>query len=386
MADDVKALLDRICGMISERIDRDRIATAKRRQAAAFAQDAGEWLPMSLGKSAPQVKELPSFDWRQQWHDPAKSLYMQLKNVVGGVAGPGDNVPGVRSDTGVINCMTIFGAGFDVPPHTKPIVTRYVPKEALVDFEVPQDISSLGIMPRVIEHMEHHKAVLAAAGLGDAISVYHCDQQGPFDVAAQTRGHEMFTDMYEDPGFAHELMRKSTDAYIAVSKLCKKINGEPLTSGNAVGYWIENGGVRMCGDSDILIGPELFRQFVQPYQQRAFQAFGGGWLHYCGGARGYGRCEGLHLHELYAGIDGLRGLNWSTAGDWLGQMRRLRALGVVHVGGLPREEGETLEQYFRRALGVYDERKGLIFHPEVKAGEHDRAMELWHELQDERFN
>ena len=181
-------------------------------------------------------------------------------------------------------------------------------------------------------------------------------------------------------------MRKSTDVYVAVSKLCKEITGEPLDSGEATGYWIENGGVRMCGDSDILIGPAHFRRFVQPYQQRGFRAFGGGWLHYCGGAASCGRAEGLRLHEPYAKINGLRRLNWSTAGDWLGEMRRLKRLGVVHLGGAPREDGGRLADYFRRALSVYDGSRGLILHRDVKADEIDRAMDVWHATQDELFN
>jgi hypothetical protein len=89
---------------------------------------------------------------------------------------------------------------------------------------------------------------------------------------------------------------------------------------------------------------------------------------------------------VYAGIEGLRGLNWTTAGDWLGEMRRLRDLGLCHVGTLPRAEGETVADYFRRVLSPYPTRTGLIFEgPCLQPGEVDGAVDLWRKVQDEKY-
>jgi hypothetical protein len=387
MSRDPGALLDRVGDLVAERMDAGRVHTARRRHADILAGRESDYIPMIFGRAVPEAKDLPNFNWAEQWHNPARSLYQQLKdNVLPLVAADSDAVPGVRADTGVINCMTIFGAEFVVPEHTKPVISKYVPKERLAGFEVPEDVSRLGIMPTVAAHMEHHKAALAERGLGNLVSVYHCDQQGPWDIAAQSRGHDIFIDLYEDPQFVHTLMRKAVRIYIAVTKLCKRTSGEPLDSGNTVGYWSETGGVRMCGDSDILVRREQFAEFIQPYEQEALAAFGGGWFHYCGGWPGTGRSEGLHLHDLYAEIKGLRGLNWTTARDWLAEMRRLVDLGLAHLGTLPRAEGESLEDYFRRALSPYARRGGMIFtHPELKDGEVECAMDLWHRVQDERL-
>ncbi len=386
MSEDVNSLLDRVCDMASERLDADRIAAARRRHADMMAWRVSDYVPMIFGRPVSRAAELPSFDWREQFYDPAKSLYMQLKDhVLRQVAADADNVPGVRADTGVINGMSVFGAGYDVPEHTKPVINEYVPKEALAAFEVPDDVADLGTMPRVREHMTHHLDVLREHGLGEWVRVFHCDQQGPFDIAAQSRGHDLFIDLYEDPDFVHDLLGKATQVYIAVSKLCKSINGEPLDGGLACDYWIENGGVRMCGDSDILVGAAQFEEMIRPYMQQAFEAFGGGWYHYCGGVRGFKRAEGLHLHEPCARIEGLRGINWTTAGDWLGEMRKLKDLGLVHLGGLPREPGESLFDYLRRALSPYDDRRGTIFWPELRDGEYETARETWQQVQDERF-
>lgn len=386
MAEDVQGLLHSICEVIAERLDADRVETAKRRHADMLAGRPSDYIPLKFGRSVSASFESTGFDWRERFYDPDKSLYCQLKdNVLPQAIAEGDNVPGVRADMGVVNGMSIFGAGYVVPEHTKPVVNRYVPKEDLAAFEVPDDIGDLGTMPRVREHMEHHRSVLAAHGLADRVYVFHCDQQGPFDIAAQSRGHDIFLDLYDDPDFIHNVLAKSVQIYIAVSKLCKAINGEPLHGGLAVDYWSDSGGVRMCGDSDILVSTDLYREMVKPYVAEAFGAFGGGWYHYCGGMPGYRRAEGLHLHDVYGEVDGLRGLNWTTAGDWLEEMRRLKRLGLVHLGSLPRGQGESLADYFRRALRPYDDRSGMIFWPEIRDDEYDAAMETWQRVQDEVF-
>ena len=141
------------------------------------------------------------------------------------------------------------------------------------------------------------------------VDVHHCDIQGPFDIACQALGPTIFTEIYDDPEFVHHLMNEATRAYIAVAQLCKTLQGEGETWGNASGFWMKQGGVRVCDDSGILLSRACFEEFVFPYHAKALAPFGGGWLHYCGGVPGGGRAEGVHLHDMYCRIPGLRGLN-----------------------------------------------------------------------------
>jgi hypothetical protein len=390
---DVEGLLDRVCERIARRADARRIAAARRRHADVMAGRETDYLPMIFAAGAPEeAAAWPGFGWDERFYDPAKSLFMQLKEMVlPRVCGESDYVPGVRADLGTINCQTVFGARWRVTGENRSVITHYVPKETLAAWEAPDDVSGLGVMPRVVEHMEHHVDALRRRGLGGVVDVFHCDQQGPFDIAAMTRGHDIFVDLYEDGDFVHHLMRMCVEVYVAATRLCKRIAGEAVGgAGNAVGVWMEAGAVRMCGDSDILVSEAMFREFIQPYHRQALEELGGGWLHYCGGWEGTGRAEGLHLHEAYAEIPLLRGLNWTTGRDWLGEMKKLARLGVVHVGTLPRPRPEPLEAYFRRALSPYGGRSGLLFGamgegPWLWEGEEARAMDTWHRVQDEVF-
>ena len=228
--------VERICELAHLTINPERIQKARQRQAAMFAGKDADYIPLCMGARVPELDGFPTYDWREQWHDPANSFVEQMKEAIRDAASQSDAIPSIRADTGVINGPSLFGAQFEVPTHTKPVVTSYVSKETLADFELPADITALGVVPRIVEHMEHHLSVLKRHGLNRSISVHHCDTQGPFDIAEQTRGHELLTDFYEDPKFAHHLMAQSVKAYIALTSLCKRMAGDGATRGSASGY------------------------------------------------------------------------------------------------------------------------------------------------------
>lgn len=382
-------LLSRVLELADRVMDKGRIALARRRQAAQFAWQGADYIPCVFGKDVPELAGLPEFDWKVQFHDPAASLYMQMRGQITAAISGSDFVPAVRADTGVINGPTILGAPYDVPAHTKPVINGHVSKQRLAEFVVPDDVSSLGVMPTMIQHTRHHLAALKAAGLfGDRVGLHHCDLQGPFDIAAQAYGHdEIFLDLYQDPAFIHGLMAKSTDIYIKMAKLCKKLAGAPLDHGHANEYWMNPGSVRLCDDSGILVSPKLYADHLACWIGKAMAPFGNaGWIHYCGGVPDGNRPEGLHLHEIYLAIPQVRGVQFTTAHDWPGHVRKLIAAGRVYPAMLPRGKDEALEPYFRRVLELCQPRLGMIFHPVIRQGEHDGAMDLWHKVQDQLWS
>jgi hypothetical protein len=385
VAENSGELLKRVLDLAARTLNDPRLAQARRRQADTFAWRESDYIPIVFAAPIEALEGLPEFDWAEQFADPAASLYMQVKTNLLPLAASGcDYVPAVRADTGVINGPTILGAPYATPAHTKPVVTAHVPKEALDRFEVPDDVRPLGVMPVMVRHTRHHLEALARAGLGGRIGVHHCDLQGPFDIAAQARGHdEIFLDLYTDAEFVRRLMEKCTSVYIKMARLSKQLAGDPPASGHANEYWMERGSVRLCDDSGILVGPDLYGRHLAGYIARALEPFGGGWIHYCGGVPDGNRPEGLHLHQWYCSTPLVRGVQFTTARDLPGEVRRLHARRVVYLGGLPRGRDEPLANYFRRALSLCPDRRGMIFHADVRAGEHAGAMDAWHRLQDE---
>ena len=388
MSRDAKDLLKRALEVAGELIDPERVAVSKRRQGASFAWREDEYLPLLFARPIEALAGAPDFDWTEQYNDPAASLYMQLKGMTLRAGGSGsDWVPTVRADTGVINGPTVLGAGWDVPAHTKPVINVRVSKEDLAAFEVPDDVSSLGVIPQMVEHTQHHLAALAEAGLAGRIGVRHCDIQGPFDIAAQARGHDdIFLDMYTDVEFFHDLMAKSLDIFIKLARLSKSLAGDAADRGYANEFWMDAGSVRLCDDSGILISAEMYAELVAPYVEAALAPFDGGWIHYCGGVPDGNRPEGIHLHEIYSSIPRMRGLQFTTAGDLAAEIGKLIARKVNYLDYLPRRPGEPLEDCFRRWLACCtDGRRGMLPSIQLRENEFDAAMETWHTVQDEVF-
>ncbi|MHB9071772.1 MAG: uroporphyrinogen decarboxylase family protein [Sedimentisphaerales bacterium] len=385
----MEQLLDKIFCIVHRYIDVNSIRHAKYRISQVLAGNAVDYLPMAvISKQVPEIKALPDFNWSQQWHDPAKSLYMQLKNnILPALAGGGDFVPAVRADTGAINCASVFGVKYTVPEHTKPVVTEYLPYERIMQFEMPKDISSLGVLPKMLEHVEYHKQALMKSGLSEHILIGHCDLQGPFDIAAMVRGHDIFTDFYEAPDFVHHIMKICTKVFVTVAKLHSNLICSKTQFGISDGIYMENGFGRICADTDILVSPQLHEDFIFPYLQEALNALGGGWLHYCGGLPGYNRPEGLHLHSIFMKLKMLRALNWTTAKDWTREMKLLHDCNMPYIGYVARADGQSLYEYFRMVLSPYTARKGFVFvWPKLEQYEMDYAMDVWYKIQDEIFN
>jgi hypothetical protein len=171
-------------------------------------------------------------------------------------------------------------------------------------------------------------------------------------------------------------------AYINTTKLMKEAIGEPLDSGLHSGLAMAKGGVRYCMDTTVLIARKDIETFELPYLRRALAAFGGGWVHFCGLAP--------HLLEALMEVDELRGVNNSYLEnqpyDFPGDMATVQRAGKFFYGGLFQEKGESIEDYFRRALAPFAEPRGFIFQPKKLGGEDPRRLlEIWYQVQEEKF-
>jgi hypothetical protein len=134
-------------------------------------------------------------------------------------------------------------------------------------------------------------------------------------------------------------------------------------------------GVRACDDSGTIISPGLHEQFVLPYMERALAAFGGGWVHWCGGD--------FHLVPAYLALPSVKGINLGQPSryDLPAVFAAILDAGKLYYGYLDRAPQEPLEAYFARVLGyLQGQRRGLI----LSCGRDDtmpavaEMMEIWH--------
>jgi uroporphyrinogen-III decarboxylase len=171
--------------------------------------------------------------------------------------------------------------------------------EQLRDLRTP-DPRKDGLLPRVL-------STIRAMGAITDLPVGVTDCQGPLTTALQIIGYDkMCYWMHDHPRQIHGLMQTVTDALIDWVRVQKQAAGQNLRDDAYVlGTKIPGGlgGVWISDDDSVIFGPELYREFVVPYNSQVLRAFGGGAIHYCGTANqhidNYLATEGLRaVHNL----------------------------------------------------------------------------------------
>jgi hypothetical protein len=112
-----------------------------------------------------------------------------------------------------------------------------------------------------------------------------------------------------------------------------------------------------------------------PYTRRVCKEFGGGWVHFCG--------AGHQVLDAYLGCPEVKGLNFGNPEMFDEQevLTRIAEHGQFYFGSWPRNDEESLREYFARILRPFDgDPRALILQAPIYEGERERAMDLWHDL------
>ncbi len=168
--------------------------------------------------------------------------------------------------------------------------------------------------------------------------------------------------MYDHPEVVHDLMQQVTDALIEWVRLQKEVAGQAIEDDAYVlGVKIPSGfgGVWISDDDCIVLGPDLYREFVVPYNSQVLTAFGGGSIHFCGKAD-------QHV-ENYVQTEGLRAIQ-NLHLDALDSAARLRhALAEKNICYIVADfnvEDAYIEEYYENLFAKLGT-KGLIVVPYI---------------------
>ncbi|MFH1008167.1 MAG: uroporphyrinogen decarboxylase family protein [Candidatus Latescibacterota bacterium] len=350
--------------------DAERLGKGRERTADVWWNREPDGLPLLAGTGeTPEREKYPHYTLKEQFADRDKMLSEHLWGMIATARGTGDGQPSLRANLGVGFIPSLFGLESRfVQEDQMPWVMGTLSREEIAHLEIP-DVRNAGLMPRALEYISYFEEKLNGKG-----RVYPSDTQGPFDIAHLLRGHDLYTDLYDDPEWVHRLMHVATETYIAVSRVLKEALGEPLDSGIHTGMAMEHGGVRVCDDSSINLSGAMFREFVQPYLAQALAPFGGGWYHFCGKAH--------HMLPAMLEIEGVRGINFGNPEfyDFAAVLPELLKRGKFYVGAIPPHKGEDAASYRDRILGYLGgQRKGLILQSlAIGEGQSAReAVDIW---------
>lgn len=239
---------------------------------------------------------------------------------------------------------TVFNGRMD--PTTGGFVINSVDE---IDTLAVPDPYTDGFMPDVLDRIDWFRS-------HSKLPVCITDCQGPLTTAVQVCGYEnTFYWFYDHPEAMHKLMRIVTDSLIKWIEAQKKHTGEPGNHcfGNQGVYVPEGVGVWLSDDDAILMPPDLYREFVAPYNDQIFEAFGGGVLHFCGTAS--------QQIENFKSMKYLKGINNFALGNLKELVELKNALSgktvVIACDFTPIEYKDYYTELFE-TLGV--EREGLV--------------------------
>lgn len=213
-----------------------------------------------------------------------------------------------RGDGGLMSVRANYGTGI--------IPTLFGAELFVMDesFNTLQTVRPLGAeaMQGVIEHgipkMEAGlgAAVLAAGKrlaqiasqypkIGKYVHIYHPDLQGPMDLCEMLWGSEIFVDLMDRPELVHKVLDLLTDTYVHFMRAWDGVAGANNRGWAAHWSMMHAGKIMIRTDSGMNLSPEMYDEFIRPYDQRLLNELGGGAVHFCG--------RGSHYIASACGMD-----------------------------------------------------------------------------------
>ncbi|OPZ84928.1 MAG: methylcobalamin:coenzyme M methyltransferase [bacterium ADurb.Bin429] len=190
--------------------------------------------------------------------------------------GGDDFVPALGTGAGTCAMATAFGCKESEASGVywvEPCITRMEEIDALTSPSV-----GAGKLGWVLEQTRAY-----AAYAEERVAIRVMDFQSPFTTVEQMLGSDRFFLMpYDEPGRLHRLMDVVTDYAIAFFTAQIEAAGPNACPGIWPPLWYPRiAGIQMSDDNLVNVSPEVYEEFVVPYNSRIAQALGGLFLHSC---------------------------------------------------------------------------------------------------------
>ncbi|MCX6377278.1 MAG: hypothetical protein NTU88_14805 [Armatimonadetes bacterium] len=255
----------------------------------------------------------PTYPYSEAFYGVEKMLINELAGVYQGAKLRDDRVYTIRANYGVGTIASMFGCKTSLTMNNMPWCEPLSDAELLeaLDMGVPDMNSGLG--DRVLETERFYVEMLSKyPNLKEAVHIFVCDTQGPFDVTHLIIGHRIYTDIYDRPEIVHRALDLAVETGIRFTKAQKEITGEGC-DWHFHSQMKARGGVRIYEDTPTNISPAAYLEFCRPYNERFLAELGGGWIHYCG--------AGHQIFPHVISTPGLSGINFGNP-----DMQDLRAI------------------------------------------------------------
>jgi len=238
-----------------------------------------------LWSSAPPKERLVTFgcskipeaiNWQQMWDDPQKLFQFCMQRLEHILSTGDDTIPMVRVDLGTVLFPMAFGCDVHIEKNGMPAISSHpiTTPEALEKVRNLDPLIS-GQFKKAYEFIKYFRKNLPAG-----IRLSQCDSQGPWNIAHQLAGDQIFFDIFDNPAFVTGLLDTVSDFIISAIPPMKEAVDE-----NPDKFYLQGtctpGGGRICNCSTDMISPDFYEKVILERDNRVLEAIGGGMLHNC---------------------------------------------------------------------------------------------------------
>lgn len=255
-------------------------------------------------KANPPGVQWPEININDAVTDFDLMLLRQLKGVSDTLNGARGRLA-VRCDYGTGIMPMVLGCGMFTMPRETNTLPAAIPLGSadavrqVVERGVP-DVRATEIGRKVFHCGERFTELFERyPRIGRWVDLYHPDLQGPVDVAEVVWGSDMFYGFYDQPELVRGLLELVTQLYEQFIGLWFELapnRHDPYTS-----HWmdLQRGWLMLRDDSLMNLSPEMYVEFVRPYDQRLLSKYHGGAIHFCGRCDHYIQAMS-EMSDLYA--------------------------------------------------------------------------------------
>ena len=256
---------------------------------------------------APQRIDWPSVTVNQALEDEEAMAIQQFSEVSRAIDAGNGSILNVRCNYGSSIVPSLFGVEpfamdekLNTLPTSLPMPGGIDAVRAALDNGVPDIHSALG--GRVFAMAERFQQMVAPfPNISEFVHIYHPDAQGPIDICEVLCGSEMFYYLYDYTDLMKQFLELITQTYIAFMREWQRLVPPKLPRHSAHWGMLHKGRITLRNDSLMNLSEDMYIEFVRPFDQRLFDEFGGGMVHYCG--------KGDHFACAMSEMSGLYSLN-----------------------------------------------------------------------------
>ena len=259
--------------------DPDRFALVAKRHLSAIAWERQDHIPLGIIVNNPDNIKGISY---KQWLHPAVFFEVQARVLRDTLTVGSDYMPVLpMNHTGDVLIPTMFGAELLVPSEMGKSLQNQGPSPIPV-LDSIEEVDALCLPDMTAGLMPEFKKIITAwrEWAPSWVDIGTHFPMGPFTLAAELRGGDLFADLLDNPERSRRLLSLSAEMQVQVELYLREVVGQ-TESPPVSNFGVRGRGIRLGDDTIINLSPGMITEFAVPYIEAIAGQLGPATVHFC---------------------------------------------------------------------------------------------------------